>query len=648
VSRTTAPYGTWSSPLSAVDVAEGGVRVYEPWLDDDVAYWLELRPAEDGRNVVVRADPFGPPVDVTPAGFDVRTRVHEYGGGSYAVRGGVVYFSNFADQRLYRQRDGRQPEPITPEPPARASVRYADLRVTPDGGRIVCVRERHEADVVTNELVALPADGSAEPCVVASGADFFCTPRLSTDGRRVAYLRWDQPQMPWDGTELHVADVTPGGAFADDRVVAGGQRESIFQPSWAVDGKLHFVSDRTGWWNLYRLVDDDTAENLTSMDAEFGVPMWELSYASYAFLGDGRIVCVYRDRGVHHLAVLDPATRELMDLDVPYTCFDPPMLDAEGTRLIFMGAGTATPDQIVSLDFTTRAIEVLRSEREPTLDEGSVSAPEAIEFPTDGDRTAYGYFYPPTNAAFEAPDGERPPLIVMSHGGPTAESTPKLDLGIQYFTTRGFGVVDVNYGGSTGYGRAYRERLYGEWGVVDVRDCVNAARFLIERGDADATRLAITGGSAGGYTTIGALVWTDVFAAGASYFGLADLEPFATSTHKFELRYTDVLVGPWPETREKWRERSPIHSFDRISCPVIVLQGLEDEVVPPAQAELMVAALEEKGLPYAYLAFEGEQHGFRKAENIRRSLEAEVSFYAQVLGFELGDPIEPVLVHNLR
>jgi dipeptidyl aminopeptidase/acylaminoacyl peptidase len=648
MSRTVSPYGTWRSPLSAAEVASGGVGVYEPSLDGEAAYWLELRPAESGRNVLVRAEPFGPPVDVTPAGFDVRTRVHEYGGGAYVVHDGVAFFSNYVDQRMYRQEGLGRPVAITPEPPTPASMRYGDARVTPGGRLLVCVRERHEDDRVMNELVTLPADGSAEPRIVASGADFFASPRISPDGRRVAYLRWDQPQMPWDGTELHVADLADDGSFATDRHVAGGPRESIVQPSWSADGTLHAVSDRTGWWNICRLRDGAEPENLTPLDAEFGVPMWEFGYASYTFLGDGRIACAYRSAGQHHLAVLDPATRELLDLDVPFTCFDPPYLHAEGTRLLFLAASASMPDQIVSLDFTTRSVEVLRTGRERPLDPSDVAVPEPIEFPTDGGLSAYAYFYPPTNARFEGGAHERPPLIVMSHGGPTGETTPKLDLGIQYFTTRGFAVVDVNYGGSTGYGRAYRERLYGEWGVVDVQDCVNAARFLVERGDADPERLMITGGSAGGYTTIGALAWTDVFAAGASYYGLADLEPFASSTHKFELRYTDILVGPWPEAREKWHERSPIHAFDQISCPVIVFQGLEDEVVPPEQAELMVEALRRNGLPYAYLAFEGEQHGFRKAENIRRSLEAEVSFYAQVLGFELGDPIEPVLVHNLR
>jgi dipeptidyl aminopeptidase/acylaminoacyl peptidase len=645
VTRAVAPYGTWSSPISAADVAEGGVGLHEPWLEGDVAYWLELRPADEGRNVLVRAAPFGAPADATPAGFDVRTRVHEYGGGSYVVDADAVLFSNFDDQRLYRQDAGGRPRPITPEPASPASVRYADGRITPDGSRLICVRERHVDDAVVNELVAMPADGSGDASVIASGHDFFASPRVSPDGSRLAWTCWDQPRMPWDGTQLHVAELAPDGSLSGDAVVAGGDRESIFQPEWSPDGILHFVSDRTGWWNLYRRIDDE-AQNLTPIEAEFGVPLWELGNNTFAFLGDGRIACIYRAGGIEHLGVLDPATRELVDLELPYTSFDP-HLRAGGERLLFLASAADTPAHVVSLDFTSRSVEVLRQSRELSFDPAFVSVPEPIAFPTEAGRTAYAYFYAPTNPSVEAPAGERPPLIVMSHGGPTSETTTALDLVIQFFTSRGFGVVDVNYGGSTGYGREYRERLYGQWGVVDVQDCVNAGRFLVERGDADGRRLLITGGSAGGYTTLGALAWTDAFAAGASYYGLADLEPFATSTHKFELRYTDVLVGPWPQARELWRKRSPINAFDRISCPVIVFQGLEDEVVPPEQAELIVEALRSKKLPWAYLAFEGEQHGFRRAETIRRALEAELSFYAQVLGFEPGDPVEAVHVENL-
>jgi dipeptidyl aminopeptidase/acylaminoacyl peptidase len=628
-------------------VSTKGTYPYEPHISAGAAYWLELRPAEGGRNVIVRADPAAPPVDVTPPGYDARTRVHEYGGGAYVVHGDTVFFTNFLDQRLYRQERGGDPIPITREPPEAASLRYADMRLGPDGRVIVCVRERHEGGgVPTNELVAMPADGSAEPSVVAGGRDFYAFPRPSPDGRRLAWIEWDMPRMPWDGTELKVADLGDDATLGEPRAVAGGPSESIFQPEWSPDGTLHFISDRTGWWNLYRQ-DGDHAVDLTPMAAEIGAPMWEFGYSAYAFLSDGRIACSYRKEGIDHLAMLDPATSELLELDLPYWCYDPPYIVSDGARLVLLAGGPSTPAEVVSLDLDTRAVEVLRVSSEPDVDPAYFSVPRGIEFPTDGGVTAHAWFYPPANPDFAAPEGERPPLIVMSHGGPTAESSPEFSLKKQFFTSRGFAVVDVNYGGSTGHGRGYRERLNGQWGVVDVADCVNAARFLVDRGEADPARLVVTGGSAGGYTTVCALTWRDDFAAGATYFGIADLEPFATSTHKFELRYTDNLVGPWPQARDLWRARSPIHSFDMLSCPVIILQGLEDEVVPPEQAEIMVRALEAKGLPYAYLAFEGEQHGFRKAENIRRSLEAELYFYSRVLGFELADPIEPIEIHNL-
>ena len=645
-----APYGSWRSPISAGMVAVGGVMLYEPWLDSGVAYWLELRPVEGGRNVIVRGDPSaaGRPVDVTPPGFDVRTKVHEYGGGSYLVHEGTVFFSNFADQRLYRQEEGGEPLPITPEPPAPGSIRYADGRITPDGRLIVCVRERREGRDTRNELVSLPADGSAEPRVIAAGRDFYAFPRVSPDGHRLAWVEWDHPNMPWDDTELYVADLSAEGSVSGLHLVAGGPDESIFQPGWSPQGVLHFVSDRSGWWNLYREHDSGAGDvNLTPIPAEFGVPAWEFGYSTYAFLSDGRIACTYRQGGVHHLAMLDPATSELLDLDLPYSCYDSPYVRGAGTRLLFVAGGPATPAEIVSLDFAARDVQVLRTSREVNVDPAYFSMPRPIEFPTEDGLTAHAHFYPPANPDFAAPEGERPPLVVHVHGGPTSEATPELSLATQFWTSRGFAFVDVNYGGSTGYGREYRERLYGQWGIVDVHDAVNAARFLVERGEADGNRLIITGGSAGGYTTLCALTWHDDFATGASYYGLADLEPFATFTHKFELRYTDNLVGPWPEAADLWRARSPIHSADMLSRPMLVLQGLEDEVVPPEQAEIMVRALEAKGIPYGYLAFEGEQHGFRKAENIQRSLEAELFFYSRVLGFELAEPVAPIEIHNL-
>ena len=644
-----ARYGTWRSPIGADLVARASSRVSEVFIDAEAVWWLERRPAEAGRSVIVRADPWSEPTDVTPAGFDVRSLVHEYGGGSYTIHDGVAFFSNFDDQRLSRQELAGDPVAISPPPPTQRSLRYADMAVSPDGRWIACVRERHEGEgIPTNELVILAADGSRDPSVVGAGTDFCSSPRWSPDGSRLAWLRWDMPWMPWDETELVVCPVEQGEGGAPERIAGGtGKRESVLQPAWSPDGTLHFLSDRTGWWNLFRTGATGDAENLTPLDAEFGVPAWEFGYSSYAFLDDGRVALAYRAGGVHHLAMLDPTTRELIDVDVPYTVFEP-YVRAHGSRIAFIAASATTASEVVVLDFTSRSVDVLRAVEDLGIEEELISVAEPISFPSVTGRTAYAYFYPPRNPGFEAPEGELPPLVVHAHGGPTSESTPELSPYVQYFTSRGFAFVDVNYGGSTGYGREYRDRLYGAWGVVDVEDCIAAARSLAETGRVDGDRCVVTGGSAGGYIVLAALAFHPrAFAAGTSYFGVADLEPFATFTHKFELKYTDLLVGPWPESADRWRERSPVNRADAIERPVLLLQGLEDAVVPPSQAEIMVEALERKHVPYAYVAFEGEQHGFRKAENIIRSYEAELAFYGRILGFESADDLPALEIRHL-
>jgi dipeptidyl aminopeptidase/acylaminoacyl peptidase len=638
-----APFGTWSSPISAGLLARSEIRFGQPSLEDGVLRWTELRPAEGGRTAIVAAVPYGEPVDALSAGFDVRTRVHEYGGGAYVVHDGTLICSRFEDQRLYRIDPGREPVPITPDTAGRH--RYADGRVS--AGRWVGVRERHDGGEVLNELVDLPLDGSSEPRILAGGRDFYASPRISPDGTRLAWLTWDLPWMPWDGSELWTAELATDGTLADPRLVAGELAvESVFQPAWSPGGELHFASDRSGWWNLYRLR-AGSVEPLCPREAEFGTPQWIFGMSRFAFLGDGRIVCAWSSEGLTHLGILDPETGELIDLDVPHVVISGVV--AQDDRIAYVGGGPAIAPQVVLLDFTARSVEVVREAGDPGIDPATVSVPEAIRYPSRDGETAHAWFYAPANPAFTGGSDERPPLIVMSHGGPTSQATSELDLEVQYWTSRGFAVADVNYGGSSGYGRAYRERLNGNWGVVDTLDCIDAARYLATRGSVDGERLLIRGGSAGGYTTLCALTFHDEFRAGASYFGIADLEPFAKpgGTHKFEARYEHTLIGPYPEFAERYRERSPIHAIDRLSAPMIILQGAEDEVVPPAQAELMVAALTAKGLPHAYLLFEGEQHGFRKAEHIVRATEAELSFYAQILGFTPGDPIEPVHVENL-
>jgi dipeptidyl aminopeptidase/acylaminoacyl peptidase len=642
----TAPYGSWRSRIDATLVASGGVSLDELVVDGDTLYWLEGRPLEGGRRVLCRSAG-DEPRELLPADCNVRTRVHEYGGGSYTVHRGTVLFSNFSDQRLYRRDPDTPPRPVTPEPATPAALRYADATLDPDGAWLVCVRESHEGAEVTNELVALPADGGAPPHVLAAGRDFYASPRLDPSGRRLTWLEWDHPRMPWDGTECKLAGFDPGSGRldGDPTLVAGGPEESVAQPSWSPDGVLHFVSDSSGWWNLYR-AGADRAEPLAPMDAEFAMPQWTLDQSTYAFLPDGTIACVYGRGPVWRLGLV--AAGGVTPLDLPFTSFYPPRLRTTAGGRIATFAGSATQAAaLITVDPATAEYHVVQRSQDPRLDPADLSVPRPIEFPTEDGQTAHALFYPPTNPRFQAPDGELPPLLVSSHGGPTAQVIDQLSLGIQYFTSRGFAVVDVDYGGSTGYGRSYRQRLRGRWGIVDTQDCINAARHLADQGLADPKRLAIRGGSAGGYTTLCALTFHDLFAAGASYFGVADAEMLARDTHKFESHYLDGLIGPYPQAAEVYRQRSPIHHTDLLSCPVILLQGLEDAVVPPAQAEQMASALEAKGIPYAYLAFEGEQHGFRRAPNIRRAIEAELYFYGRILGFELADEVEPVAIHNL-
>jgi dipeptidyl aminopeptidase/acylaminoacyl peptidase len=638
-----APYGTWASPIRIDDVVGDLIGLAEPWLDGDDTYWLEARPSEGGRRVLVRSAVDGAIADLTPAPFNVRTRVHEYGGGSYTVSGGVIVFSNFADNRLYRLDPGEEiPVAITPEAP----WRFADLRIDSQRLRVLAVREDHSgAGEARAAIVAIPLSGATAPTVLVSGPDFLAAPRLSPDGARLAWLEWDHPDMPWDGSRLRTAVVAGDGTLGEAVLAAGGLEESIVQPEWSPDGVLHFASDRTGWWNLYRLLDGPTLDALGPMEAEFADPAWQFGRSSYGFLADGSLAATARRNGRDHLFHVLPGDL-VGEVASPYTEFEGLCVAAGG--IVAVVGSPAEPVVVARFDPATLAVAgIFRRASSVALDPALVSIPEPIHFPMPNGRIAHALYYPPCNPGFVAPDGERPPLLVQTHGGPTANASTAMDLGKQLLTSRGIAVVDVDYGGSSGYGRAYRSALNGAWGVVDVDDCVAAARFLADRGDVDPGRLAIAGGSAGGYTTLAALAFRDVFSAGISLFGVADLETMTRDTHKFESRYLDRLVGPYPEAAELYRQRSPVHFLDRIACPVLVMQGLDDRVVPPSQAEAIVAALIANGIPHAYLAFEGEGHGFRGAVAIRRALEAQLSFLGQVFGFVPADPLAPVEIPGL-
>ncbi len=641
------PYGSWKSPITSDLIVSGSIGLNQPLLDDGDTYWIEMRPTESGRSVIVKCDSAGVISDITPPPFNARTRAHEYGGGDYAVHQGNVYFSNFADQRLYVKRTGDEPIPITPDVSA-SELRYADAIVDPFRQRLICVREDHTAEgrEAVNSLVSLDLRKNLDSGqVLASGSDFYSGPRLSPDGSRLAWLTWNHPNMPWDGTELWTAKIGDDGLLQQAEQVAGGLNESVFQPEWSPDGTLYFVSDRTGWWNLYRVDDAGDIETVHEREAEFGMPQWGFGMSTYAFESADRVVCNYIENGISHLASIDTRTKQLTPLETPYT--DIRYVRAKFGEVIMRAASPTEAAAIVKLDLKTGSLEVLRRSHNLEIEPGYFSVPQPIEFPTEDGLTAHAFFYPPANRDFRAPEGELPPLLVQSHGGPTAAATTASSLSIQYWTSRGIAVLDVNYGGSTGFGRDYRERLKGNWGIVDVDDCANGAGYLVQQGQVDGDRLMITGGSAGGYTTLCALTFRRTFNAGASHYGVSDAEALAKETHKFESRYLDGLMGPYPAKREIYYERSPINFTERLSCPAIFFQGLEDKVVPPNQAEMMVDALRAKGIPVAYIPFEGEQHGFRQAKNIKRALDGELYFYSRVFGFELAEPVEPVAIENL-
>ncbi|MDT7042243.1 S9 family peptidase [Candidatus Nitronereus thalassa] len=640
-----APYGSWESPLTSDRIVSESIKLGQMTVDQDQVYWIESRPSEGGRSAIVRQNRDGRQEILTPPPFNVRTRVHEYGGAPYLVSNGIMYFSNFSDQRLFRQLPGQPPTPLTPE----ASIFYADGIYDQTHNRLIYIQEDHTASdqEPINTISSIPLHPEDKPhlgTTLVSGNDFYASPRLSPNGRQLAWLTWNHPNMPWDGTELWIADIQSDGTLTQARRIAGGPNESIFQPEWSREGFLYFVSDKSGWWNLYRW-QDEQASSLCPMEAEFGLPQWVFGQRLYGFESPSRIICAYTRKGIWYLARLDLSTEHLETFDLPYTDFD--QILVRGSQVFCTASSPVHPNSIIRFDLNTQQITTLRQSTDFTIDETFVSIPTAIEYPAQDGSIAHAFYYPPHNANFQAPTSERPPLLVKSHGGPTSAASTSFNLMIQFWTSRGFAVLDVNYGGSTGYGRAYRERLNGQWGIVDVDDCVGAVQYLINQEKVDPSRVTITGGSAGGYTTLCALTFRDCFTAGSSYYGVSDLEALVRDTHKFESRYLDGLIGPFPERKDLYDQRSPIYFTDRLSCPLILFQGLEDRVVPPNQAEKMFEAVKAKGLPVAYIAFEGEQHGFRKSENIKRVLDNELFFYAKIFAFEPADTLAPFAIENL-
>lgn len=645
---TIAPYGTWTSTIDAARVAAGatpmsGLQV--GGADGNDIFWLAGRAAEAGRNTLLRHHG-AETQELTPAPFNVRTRVHEYGGGAYLVDGDTVYFSHFADNRLYRLAiDADHAVPVALS--QGGQHRFADFVLDRAHERLIGVRELHADDgddhaQPVNTISAIGFDGVEQ--VLVEGADFYSSPRLAPDGRTLAWLSWDHPRMPWQGTTLWRAGVNADGTLSAPVQVAGGAEESICQPEWSPDGLLHFVSDRSGWWNLYRQGADQKIEALCPMEAEFGGPHWTFGNSMYGFRSASEIICTYIDKGVSRLARLLPASGKLEPIANPYEEIRE-LRVAPGYVAMLAGSPTIALE-LARIDFTEEGVEILAQSIEDLPDEANLSVPLNLEFASNG-RTAYAFFYPPRNAAVTAPDGEKPPVIVISHGGPTGMTVNTLKLATQFWTSRGFGVLDVNYGGSTGFGRAYRDLLRGQWGIVDVEDCVAGARALVERGLADNDRLIIRGGSAGGLTTLCALTFHDVFKLGASYYGVSDLKGLDQDSHKFESHYNAYLIAPQPQAEALYQARSPINHTDRLKRPMIFFQGLDDKVVPPQQSEMMVDALRARGVPVAYVPLEGEGHGFRKGENIVRTLEAELYFYQRMFGLHDAAAPAPVHIDNL-
>ena len=645
-STTTAPmipYGAWPSPVSAATVAAGASPLTQLALggaDGGDVYWLAGRASEAGRNTLLRQR--GARVDeLTPAPFNVRTRVHEYGGGAYAVDGDTIYFSHFADNRLYRIDGDGAPQAFS----TGGNTRHADFVADTGRARLIAVCEQHPEQGHAhpeNSLAAVGFDGTH--AILAHGHDFYAAPRLSPDGSQLAWITWDHPRLPWQGTELWLAEVQADGSLGTPRLVAGSASESICQPEWSPAGVLHFVSDRSGWWNLYRL-HGDKVEALCPMAAEFATPHWTFGGSMYGFVSADELICTYIQDGVSHLARLSVGAAKLEALSHPYQ--EIRELRVGPGFVALLGGSPTIALELARIDLSNHELEVLAQSITELPALAYLSAPRSVSYPTTGGRTAHAFFYAPANGDAQAPAGTLPPVIVISHGGPTSMASNTLKLATQFWTSRGIGVLDVNYGGSSGFGRAYRDALRGQWGIVDVDDCIAGARYLVEQGLADGERLIIRGGSAGGLTTLCALTFHDVFKAGASYYGVSDLKGLDLDSHKFESHYNDYLIASQPEAEALYRARSPIHHTDKLSRPMIFFQGLDDKVVPPQQSQLMVDALRASGVPVAYVPLEGEGHGFRKAENIIRTLDAELYFYQRVFNLATPQGDAPVQIANL-
>lgn len=643
--KTIQPYGSWKSPLTSDLIVKDTIRLSEVRIDGNDVYWIETRPFEKGRNVVVRMDEKGKLNDCIAKDFSARTRAHEYGGGSYLANKGLVYFANYADQRVYECEcsGSRNPKPLTPE----GKNRYADFVFDPLQNRLICIREDH-ADAnsqAINSIVSISLSKENSGEILVSGNDFYSSPCANPDNTCLAWLTWNHPNMPWDGTELWVGVFAADGKIKNSKRIAGGKGESIFQPRWNSEGELYFISDKSGWWNLYRYK-NEKIEALCPIEAEFGVPQWNFSISTYDFVTENRIVCSCGKNGSWKLGFINLNEQRFEYLKTPYT--EVSSVNSANNAVYFIGGSFTSSSAVVRLRIGTLESKVLKASVDVKIEDDYISEPEAINFTTSDNEVSHAFLYLPNNKSFAGPENEKPPLIVKTHGGPTSCASSSLSLETQYWTSRGFAVVDVNYRGSSGFGRKYRKALDKKWGISDVEDCVSAAKYLVQKGIVDKNSLVIKGGSAGGYTTMCALTFYNTFKAGVSYYGVSDLEALAKETHKFESRYLDGLIGKYPEEKNTYFERSPINFIKNITCPILFFQGLDDKVVPPEQSGKIFEALVKKGIQTAYVTFKDEQHGFRSSENIKKCLEGELYFYSKIFNFKISDKVNPIEIENIK
>ncbi len=643
MTKNFAPFGTWHSSISAEMVAGKSPKLSEPLLESNRVFWLESKPEEKGRTTIMMHES-GQSQSILPRPLSAKSKVHEYGGGSFAISGDYVFFVLADDQQIYKldfTQDTIEPVALTQQ----VELRFSDIQFDQHRNKLIAVCEDHspitkDGKEPSNYLVAIPVDGSKNITILHEGFDFYSFPRISPNGEHLCWTCWNHPDMPWDKTELWLAQLTQDGTLASPGKIAGNKPESIFQPNWSPDNTLYFVSDRDNWWNIYTY-EQNKINQITHEEAEFATPQWTFNMSTYGFIDEHTIAATFTKNGTWHFALINTKSGALKIVDQGSTYIEG--VNCRDGKTVFIGASPTSSSAIYYYDSPTGMPKSVNSQA-TSIDIEDISVGQPVSFTSENDETVHGFYYPPKNREYNS--NAKPPLITLGHGGPTGATANSLNLKIQYWTNRGFAILDVNYRGSTGYGRQYRHTLYKNWGIYDVEDLCNFAESASKNDLCDPDQLIVKGSSAGGYTTLAALTFKKTFNCGVSLYGIGDLETLARDTHKFESRYMDKLIGPYPEEKHAYISRSPVHSVDRIACPLLIFQGLEDKVVPPNQANAMFNAVKENGLPVSMVTFENEGHGFRQAENICAMLDSELEFYLRV--FKVSNQASTTLkIHNI-